>query len=307
VDQGRSWAWTGGGVFVDELTVDARAPRELRILAESASARALSAAGSEVPLSADEVESRFAQSNGSADRAAPADYYRAQSRNQWRRLLFREVVDSTQPLRIRNVMQWPDRMRLVGAYAVLNQWQDALAELRTHHARWPAAPELIYMEAVALGRLGDHAASAQHCRAALDATRGTAHPERAYWAARACLLQPAVTEPDRASIEALIGIAYERFSSNLARPELKGAMLLRSGRPQEALRLLQSAVPPASAIRPAVLLVAAAAASSGRRADALKWLTAADLLPKPPAYSMMRPWLEAEADGLREEVLRTLR
>jgi hypothetical protein len=310
LDGGRSWAWTGSGVFVDELTVDERPAAELRLLAEGLAARALSASGGEIALSAEEVDARLAKvltpALGPAT-PAPPDYHRAQARDAWRRLLFADVVDSLEPLRTGEVLQWPDRMRMVGAFAVLNRWHDALAELRTHRGRWSAAPELIYMEAVALDGLGDQPGLAQICRAALEITRGTRHPERAYWVARACLLQRAVAESERAKIQTLTGIAYERFSSNLARSELQAAWLLRVDRPGEALVELQRAVPAASTLRPAVLLAALAAVRAGRPASARKWLAHADSLPKPAAYTMMRPWLEAEGDSLRREVAQSLR
>jgi hypothetical protein len=96
-------------------------------------------------------------------------------------------------------------------------------------------------------------------------------------------------------------------SENLGQAELRGAMLLRSGRSQEAFDLFRSAVPPDASVRAAHLLVASAAARAGRRTDAVTWLKRADAIPKPGVHRFMRPWLDAEADALREDVLGTLR
>lgn len=302
-------AWAGAGVFVDELTIDDRSVEQLRVLAESAAGRAISASGTEVVLAAEEIETRFMAANGSSH-AAPAspgtDYQRARARLAWRRGAFEEVVGTVAPLGGQGALNWPDFMRLVGAYAATGRWQDALGELRKHHARWQAAPELLYMEAVTLARLRDVAGAVQHCRAALESTRKTQHPERAYWAARACLVPATVGSNDVAEIESRIQLAYPRMSGNLGQAELRGAMLLRGGRSQEAFDLLKSAVPPDATVRASVLLVASAAARAGPRAEALNWLRRADAIPKPPVYRHMRPWLDAEADALREEVLSTL-
>ena len=59
MSNGPAWAWTGEGVYVDQLTVEERGLEQLRSLVESSAARTLSAAGSELPLSAEEVEARF--------------------------------------------------------------------------------------------------------------------------------------------------------------------------------------------------------------------------------------------------------
>jgi eukaryotic-like serine/threonine-protein kinase len=307
---GRSWAWTGTGVFVDDVTVDDRSVEELRRLAETSAARALSPSGSEIALSAEEIEARFKNSRTSLSGTpppAPDDYYRAAALSAWQSMRFDDVLASLGVLRAKNALHWTDWMRMLGAYALTSRWSDVLGELRAHRVQWAAAPELMYMETVALARGHDDAGVAQHCRAALDATRGTRHPERAYWAARACLLSTAVTEADRPEVEARIAVAYERFAGNLARPELEAVLLLRTGRAKEAYQALQSTIAPTSTVRPALLLVAAAAARAGRGDDARAWLARADALPKPIGYTVTRLWLEVEADGIREEVLRSIR
>ncbi|MGH9312913.1 MAG: WD40 repeat domain-containing protein [Vicinamibacterales bacterium] len=306
---GSALAWGGRGVFVDELTIEDGSIEQLRILAESAAGRAISSSGTEVALATEEVETRFMAANRSSRAAAASavvDYQRARARLAWRRGAFGEVVGTIAPLGAQGALNWPDFMRLVGAYAATSRWQDALGELRKHHARWQAAPELLYMEAVALARLGDEAGAAQHCRAALESTRNARHPERAYWAARACLVPATVVSNAIAEIQNRILLAYPRMSGNLGPAELRGAMLLRDGRSQEAFDLLKSAVPPHATVRAAVLLVASAAARAGLRAEALNWLKRADAIPKPAVYRHMRPWLDAEADALQEEVLSTL-
>ena len=270
----------------------------------------MSPSGSEIALSAEEIEARFKGSRTSlagAPPPAPDDYYRAEALSAWQRLRFDDVLANLGVLRAKNGLYWTDWMRMLGAYAITGRWSDVLGELRVHREQWAAAPELIYMESVALTRSHDDAAVARHCRAALDATRGTRHPERAYWAARACLLSTAVTEADRPDVEARIAVAYERFAGNLARSELQAVLLLRTGRAMDAYQALQSSIAPTSTIRPALLLVAAAAARAGRAADARAWLARADALPKPIGYTVTRLWLEVEADGLREEVLRGIR
>jgi hypothetical protein len=80
-------------------------------------------------------------------------------------------------------------------------------------------------------------------------------------------------------------------------------MLLRSGRSQEAFDLLKSAVPRQTTVRAAAFLVASAPARAGLRTEALIWLKRADAIPKSLIYRHMRPWLDAEADALQEEVL----
>jgi hypothetical protein len=321
-------AWGGTGVYVDELTLEDRSIEHLRILAESAAGRSIAAAGTEVALGAEEIEKRFmAASSRGAAASAIVDYQRARARLAWRRGAFEEGVRTLAPLAAQPPSsgqdpraresgspngtpdfgeRWPDFMRLVGGYAATNRWQDALGELRKHQDRWQAAPELLYMHAVALTRLRDEAGAVQHCRAALASTRNSQHPERAYWAARTCLIPATIVSDGIPEIEKRILLAYPHMSGNLGQAELRGAMLLRGGRSREAFEVLKSAVPPESTVRPAVLLVASAAARAGLRAEALNWLKRADTIPKPAVYRHMRPWLDAEADALQEEVLTSL-
>jgi hypothetical protein len=206
----------------------------------------------------------------------------------------------------RGDLTWPDVMRLLGAYAATNRWHDALDELRRHRSRWHAAPELFYMEAVALAHLGDDAAAARHCRAVLNATRGTRHPERAYWAARACLVRTSLVEGDRNEVEERVGLGNLHLHGDLGRADLQGAWLLRSGRPVEAFTRLRATVTADSRIRSAVLWLAAAAAQAGRRTDARAALSRADAIPRPTVSRFLGPWIERESDGIREETLRVL-
>jgi eukaryotic-like serine/threonine-protein kinase len=307
VEGAKSWAWTGMGVFVESLSVDERPVEQLRDLAESTAARALSASGAELALSADEIVARFARTATARNPLppAPADSLRAKARDSWMRGRFDEVVSNLGPLAAGRALYWLDLMRLLGAYAMTDRWHDALEELRRHHERRPFAPELFYLEAVTLRRLGDTNGVERLCRDALDSTRTTQHPERAYWAARACLLSVAI-DAHRQGVAERIGIAYPQMAGNIGRAELEAALLLRSGRSAESFELLQRAVRPESTVRPAVLLAALAAATAGRRADALTWLKRADAIPKPGTYRQLGPWLEVESDILREEVRRAL-
>jgi tetratricopeptide (TPR) repeat protein len=296
-------------VFVHELTIEDRPIEQLRTFAESTAGRSISDSGIEMALAANEIEARFTAANRLSHAMAAStvvDYQRAQARLAWRRRAFEDVVQAAAPLAAQGVLNWPDFMRLVGAYAATRRWKDALGELRKHQDRWQAAPELLYMEAVALTRLGDEAAAAQHCRAALESTRNTQHPERAYWAARACLARATVVSSDIAGLENRILLSYGKLPGTLGQAELRGAMLLRAGRSQEAFELLKSAVPPDATVRTAVLLVASAAARSGLRAEALDWLRRAGAIPKVVAYGHMGPWFDAEADALQEEALTAL-
>ena len=189
-------------------------------------------------------------------------------------------------------LYWTDWMRMLGAYAITGRWSDVLGELRAHREQWAAAPELIYMETVALARSHNDAGVAQHCRAALDATRGTRHPERAYWAVRACLLSAAVTEADRPEVEARIAVAYEQFAGNLARSELQAVLLLRTGR----ARTYRPCSRQSPRHRPSAQ-AGPAARGRGRcsrrpRGQHRAWLARADALPKPIGYTVTRLWLE---------------
>ena len=306
---GRAVAWGGTGVFVHELTIEDRSIEQLRTFAESTAGRSISESGIELALGTTEIETRFRDADRSTQAVAAStvvDYQRARARLAWRRRAFEDVVSALAPIDAQGALNWPDFMRLVGAYAATGRWQDALDELRKHHDRWQAAPELLYMEAVAFARRRDASGAVQHCRDALEATRDTQHPERAYWAARACLVPAAVTSNGVAAIEDRIQHAYPRMSGNLGQAELRGAWLLRSGRSLEAFHLLRSAVPPDTTVRAAALFVASAAARSGSRAEALHWLQRANAIAKPAVSRHMDPWLDAEADALQEEVLGAL-
>jgi WD40 repeat protein/serine/threonine protein kinase len=308
VADGRTWAWTGSGLYIDDLSSEGRSAQELRVLAESHAAQALSESGTALALSAEEVEARVAASRaGAAQPPAPAplNYHRAEARRAWGRRAFAEVISPLETVRALDSLNWPDLMRLLGAYAATSRWPDALGELRRYRARWPAAPELMYMEAVTMKGLGDAAASAEVCRAALDATRETQHPERTYWAARACLASPTVDAAEQAGLAKRIEHAHRAIPWNWGRIELTGAMLLRSGKPREAYNVLRPAVAPDSPVRPALLLVAAAAAGAGLHREATEWLRRADVR-RSSGTSFLTPWHDAEAEALRREVVELL-
>jgi serine/threonine protein kinase/WD40 repeat protein len=308
-NQGRSWAWTGTGVFVDDLTIDDRPVAELRDLAEILANRRLSETGAEIVMTGEDVEARYLKMrqirSGLPD--APADYLRARAHAAWRRNQFHAVATILKPLQAQNDLTGADLMRLLGAFAASNLWRDALDELARQRSRWHQEPELYYMEAVALARLGETGALARHCRAALDATRSTRHPENAYWATRACLVQTSLLESDRADVAARRELAYSQMFGTLGGTQMEGAMLLRTGRFSEAFDRLAAAEPSQSPLRLPALLTAAAAARAGLRADARQWLSRAEAIPKPVGYRFMTAWTEAEGEGVREEVLRLIR
>jgi hypothetical protein len=197
-------------------------------------------------------------------------------------------------------------MRLVGAYATLSRWDDALRELRKRQSQWRAAPELLYMEAIALSHAAEPDAVTVHCRRALDATRQTAHPERAYWAARACLVARAIIDRDRPELEQRIDLAYPALAGNLGRDELKAALKWRTGRSAEASALLSANPVGEPASRLSLLLRATIALADGRRSEARDGLRRADAGALPTFSSHLRPWLDAEANVLREQLLQGL-
>ena len=201
--------------------------------------------------------------------------------------------------------KWLDRMRLLGAYAATGRWHDALSELRTHQPRRQAAPELLYFESVARTRRGAGPDAAAHCRLALDSTRGTQHPERAYWAARACLVPPTLAAADAAEVRDRIRLAYETVPGNLGRTELAAALLLRTGGAQAALDMLRPGISAPAAGRLSVLLAALAAVRAGRMEDAREWLKRADAIPT-VTINHMHSWFGAEADALQHELVTLL-
>ena len=160
------------------------------------------------------------------------------------------------------------------------------------------------MEAIALSHAADQDNVTTHCRRALDATRQTAHPERAYWAARACLVSRTITDRDPPSIEQRSELAYPALAGNLGRDELKAAVKWRTGRPAEAFALLSANPDGEAASRLSLLLRAAIALAAGRRSDARDGLQRADAGGLPALSSHLRPWLNAEADILREHLSR---
>ena len=283
---GESWAWTGVGIFVDQIGPEDRSATELRDVVESAAARALTQSGTQMALMPEEVEARFARRRGASAAAPPppADYYRTEGLAAWKRLDYADALRATETLRARYSLNWLDVMRLAGAYAATGRWQDALVEIRRHRARWTVAPELFYMEAVALARSTDRSKLEDLCRAVLNATHGSRHPERAYWAARTCVLRPTVNLENRDEIYQRVQYGYDRVIGNLGREELQAALLLRSGRSLEAFSALASAAPTSSTPRAAALLTALAAARAGRRVDALKWQATADGMPHTPTH-----------------------
>jgi WD40 repeat protein/serine/threonine protein kinase len=303
---GRSWAWTGSGVWVDELNEEKGSIEALRASAESAAGRTLSASGAEIALSAEEIEARFAKSHTKAQQMLPpgyADFDRATAAAAWGQGRYDDVVASLEPLRAQGALRWPDVMRLTGAYAATSRWREALDELRRHRARWNAAPELLYMEAVALSALDDAAGGERHCRAALDATRGTRHPERALWAARGCLVQ-AVARDSRDQVAQRVELALPHVSGERPRSELLALLLLRTEQADEALTTLRSApsrVPPGKG---SLILMAAAAAHAGARSDARRLLREADATKEARFPVQLAPWFEAEASSLLREVSR---
>ena len=308
LSDGRTWAWTGQGVYIDHLTVEERGLEELRSLVESSAARTLSAAGSELPLSAEQVEARFS-TTADARRAVAEpspDFHIGRAYDAWRYHRFATVASNLEAACAHRPLRWPDVMRLVGAYAMLSRWDDALSELRKQQSQWHAAPELLYMEAIALSHAADQDNVTTHCRRALDATRQTAHPERAYWAARACLVSRTITDRDLPEIEQRSELAYPALAGNLGRDELKAAVKWRTGRPAEAFALLSANPNAEAASRLSLLLRAAIALAAGRRSDARDGLQRADAGVLPAPSSHLRPWLHAEADILREQLVQGL-
>jgi hypothetical protein len=298
----RSWTWTGQGVYIDDLSVEERDVPQLRSLVESVAVRTLSASGSELPLSAEQVEARFsatADVRRAVDEPSP-DFHIGRAYDAWRSRRFETVASNLETARAHRALRWADIMRLVGAYAALGRWDDALGELRKQQSRWHAAPELLYMEAIALSDAAGQDAVIAHCRRSLEATRQTAHPERAYWATRACLVSRTITDTERAELERRIDLVYPALAGNLGRDELKAALAWRTGRPAEAVAVLRASPVAKPAGRLSLLLRAAIALADGRRSEASEVLHRADASVLPIATSHLQPWLDAEASILRQ-------
>jgi WD40 repeat protein/serine/threonine protein kinase len=306
---GRAWAWTGQGVYIDTLTVEARGLDQLRSMVESSAARTLSDSGAELPLSPEQVEARFstvADSRRVVAEPSP-DYHVRRAYDAWRSRKFEIVASDLEAARVHRALRWPDVMRLVGAYAALSRWDDALRELRMQQSQWHAAPELLYMEAIALSHAGEPDALTAHCRRALDATRDTAHPERAYWAARACLVSQTIADQDRHALEQRIDLAYPTVAGNFGRDELNAALKWRTGRVAEAFSFFSSKPTGERASRLSLLLRAAIALADGRPSEGSDGLRRADAGVLPAASSHLRPWLDAEAKMLRDQLVQGLR
>lgn len=228
LDHGRAWAWTGAGVFVDELTTDDQPVERLRAYAEGAAGRTLGPAGTELVLSPSEAATRFAEGGAGVGPSSPLPataYERAEVLAALRQGRYDAAVALADVLRSRGASLWPDEMRRLTALAGAGRWHAAIEDLRHHRKSWTAAPELMYVEAVALARLGDGHGGTRLCREALNLTRETRQPERAYWAARACLAATTVAEP--AEIEDRLGRGHAGVPGTFSRDDLRILLSIR--------------------------------------------------------------------------------
>lgn len=228
LDHGRAWAWTGAGVFVDELTTDDQPVERLRAYAEGAAGRTLGPAGTELVLSPSEAATRFAEGGAGVGPSSPLPataYERAEVLAALRQGRYDAAVALADVLRSRGASLWPDEMRRLTALAGAGRWHAAIEDLRHHRKSWTAAPELMYVEAVALARLGDGHGGTRLCREALNLTRETRQPERAYWAARACLAATTVAEP--AEIEDRLGRGHAGVPGTFSRDDLRIPLSIR--------------------------------------------------------------------------------
>jgi hypothetical protein len=301
---GRLVAWTGAGVMVDEVTADDRTPSTIRTAIEAAAGRTLSSTGTETTLSSDEILARFARPAASDTAAADAHFLRADARTAWLLEDYPAVVDRLEALRSRAELSWLDVRRLAGAYAVIGRWPAAREELLRHRRHWSAVPELTYMEAVVLSHLGDVSALGRHCADVIALTRDTQHPERAYWAARACLLLPRLDQAVAEAVEIRIDRANAAVPGELDQAAMRAAALLRTGRGREAAAAFRDRASQEAA-RLAAMWQALAHAESGEVAAARQLLARLEASPA-RIGPLAAAWSEAEVALLRRAIVARL-
>ncbi len=308
---GGTFAMSLAGVHVHELIPDARPGGLLNDLAELLSARRL-VNTSDSPLRLEDLTVRW---NRVSLAGAPEVRSVAPSwhRRQAAAALFRGnpalALDHLASLRTESRLSWTDTMIALAALARAGRWIEAGEEVQRLAAR-DAAPELIFVEAVAERHAGKPASPQISCRGLLTQYAATRNPDRALWILRICLLEPDAAEATWAATARLLD-AVVNLRTYGTRESLEGAVAVRSGRFREAIDLLQRAIAAGERTPHTMLFLAMALARTHRPAEATKWLADSEKFtwPRTNAFSQMAfrdAWFEAEAVILRDEVRKLL-
>jgi Flp pilus assembly protein TadD len=306
---GESLAMTAGGVYLQPLHADRRPAGLLNDIAELVSARRLVNA-SDAPLRLDDLMARWNR----VALAEPNDIERAPPswhRRQASRALFRGnpalALDHLAALRATERPSWTDRMLSLAALARADRWVEAAGEVQRLGALRDAAPELLFVEAVARRRSGERGAALALCRDLLARHAATRNPDRALWILRVCLLDSDGPSAAGASTAARLVEQLVDLRGFGTRESLAGALAVRSGRLAEAIDLLQRAAASGEATPHTALFLAIALARADKAVDARKWLLHADKFAWPATNLFSQrafrdAWFDAEAAILRAEV-----
>jgi WD40 repeat protein/serine/threonine protein kinase len=310
---GRSFAMTASGVYLQPLVPDDRPATVLNDEAELLGARRLVDAN-EAPLRLEDLAARWNRISAAGPddiERAPASWYRRQASIA----LFRGnpalALDHLASLRSAGRLAWTDTMLSLAALGKAGRWVEAAGEVQRLGAVRNVAPELVFVEAVARRRAGETQAALTICRDLLSGHAATRNPDRALWILRVCLLDPEATTGPGARATAQLVEQVIDLRAFGTRESLTGALEMRAGRFPEAIARLQRAVAAGEATPHTTLFLALALARTQKLADARKWLLASETFAWPPAnlFSQMafrEAWFEAEAVILREEVRRAL-
>ena len=272
--------------------------------AEVEAAQTVTSSAVHTPLSAADVEARWAgQSRGTTTDPARELWLRWLARFEWKRGQMPEVLSALQELQSITPLRWPEVMERLGAFASLGRWNDAVSELGARRSWHGGSPEFTFFEAIARLRSGDSAAAARSCRQQLLEHGDTQNPDRAAWIVRTCLLAT-----DDALDWQTVGRLAERapnfMRDSLSREMLSSAVLVRQHRfdaAAEQLRKLTAARP--QRLAGLFMVLAEARAGRARPARATLEQTSDSPLGAVEAVSWLRPWFHAEAELLREEVI----
>jgi hypothetical protein len=306
---GKAWSYVGDGVFLEPLEEATGLVSDLVERAELEAAQAVMSSAVHTPLSAADIEARWAgQSRGATADSAREPWLRWLARFEWRRGRMPQVLTALQELQSITRLRWPEVMERLGAFASLGRWNDAVGELAAYRGWHGGAPELAFFEAVARLRSGDHAAATTSCRQQLSAHGDTENADRAAWIVRTCLLAEMDADVDWQRVGRLAERAPSFMRDSLSREMLASAVLVRQRRFDDAaaqLRVSTGARPESRAGR---LFLALAEARAGRASAARAMLEKKreDPLNEFEAVSWLRPWFYAEAELLRDEVVAAL-
>ena len=304
---GTSFVMTASGVYLQRLHADERPVALLNDIAELVSTRRIVNA-SDVSLRLEDLLDRWTR----VARAEPHDIERAPP--SWYRreasvALFRGdpalALDHLASLRATERPSWTDRVLSLAALARAGRWVEAAGEVQRLGPIRDAAPELLFVEAIARRRAGERAASRAVCRELLARHAATRNPDRALWIIRVCLLDPDGSSEAGATARLVEHLVDLRGFGT--RESLAGALAARAGRLAEAVDLLQRAVANGEATPHTTLFLAMAFARAHKTADARKWLFQSDKFAWPgmnlfSQRAFRDAWFEAEAAILRTEV-----